>query len=66
MKCEECGALGPENKCSAAAQDWDWFTGYFERTVHFCPEHKESRMRYEMFEKSREKPRTVGSLEGYR
>jgi len=30
-KCELCGAQRP-----ASYADWEWFTGFFDRTVHIC------------------------------
>ena len=36
MICEFCGVHG--DKESPAALDWRWFTGYLDRTVHFCPQ----------------------------
>ncbi|MGF6603685.1 hypothetical protein P3T23_008439 [Paraburkholderia sp. GAS448] len=34
--CCMCGAPCPD-KFAGAARGWDWFTGYFDETVHFCP-----------------------------
>lgn len=35
MVCTLCGASA--NKFSRDALGWDWFTGYMDETVHFCP-----------------------------
>ncbi|MBK3786989.1 hypothetical protein G3A43_43240 [Paraburkholderia aspalathi] len=34
--CCMCGALCPD-KFTGDARGWDWFTGYLDETVHFCP-----------------------------
>ncbi|CAE6845466.1 hypothetical protein R75461_07230 [Paraburkholderia nemoris] len=34
--CCVCGTPCPD-KFTGAARGWDWFTGYFDETVHFCP-----------------------------
>jgi hypothetical protein len=53
VNCEVCGIPGGENKLSEDAQAWDWFTGYLDRTVHFCPIHKGSAKREELFRLSK-------------
>jgi hypothetical protein len=53
--CEICGKV-LDNKFCREALDWDWFTGYLPRTVHFCPEHKASSVAKELFNKSQVKP----------
>jgi hypothetical protein len=27
-----------------ACLNWEWFTGYLDRTHHYCPEHKDHRI----------------------
>ena len=54
-QCEQCKA-SLDNMYSADAENWDWFTGYFDRTVYFCGKHKDSKMRNEVFRLSREVP----------
>lgn len=38
---------------TAADKGWDWFTGYFEKTLEFCPTCRHTRTRNELFEASR-------------
>jgi hypothetical protein len=42
VKCTVCGIEGPSKYSHLGAQQWDWFTGYLQETVHFCPQHKGS------------------------
>lgn len=53
--CEICGEMGP-SKQTREAETWDWFTGWLPATVHFCPAHKDSSERHELFRKSQVKP----------
>lgn len=55
MKCYVCGKVGPD-KFSKAAQSWDWFHGYLDETVHFCPAHQDSEERRKLWILSRVKP----------
>ena len=34
-ECEACPRVLIERDWT-----WDWFTGYLDRTVYFCPDHK--------------------------
>jgi len=52
MKCIVCGKEGPNKFTKKAAQTWDWFTGYLKETVHFCPAHKNSPERAELWRQS--------------
>ncbi|KAA1015944.1 hypothetical protein FVF58_00900 [Paraburkholderia panacisoli] len=40
------------------ARGWDWFTGYFDRTVHVCPVCQKERAREvsELFRRAQAKP----------
>lgn len=37
-----CGSV-LRSKTEFPAKDWDWFTGYGERPVHFCPSCRRTR-----------------------
>jgi len=54
-KCELCDAV-LVNKFCREGMDWDWFHGYLPCTVHFCPRHKHSSQREELFQRSQVKP----------
>lgn len=51
MRCLVCNVEAP-NKVLGVAETWDWFTGYLEETVYFCPKHKTSAKRDELFRMS--------------
>ena len=53
IKCELCDAI-LYSKYSDQAQGWDWFTGYLDRTMHYCPTHSRSSERNDMFERSQQ------------
>ncbi len=55
FKCELCDAR-LAHKCSREAIEWDWFTGYLERTFYFCPKHKNSQEARDLLKRSRVKP----------
>lgn len=57
FKCEMCDATFEyKDWRSPECRDWDWFTGYLGRTHHYCPKHKNSPERNEMFKLSYVKP----------
>ncbi|CAK0404410.1 Uncharacterised protein [Burkholderia pseudomallei] len=59
-RCIVCGAIAPDPLTSAQARDWEWFTGYFDRTAMFCPKHRDSGMRHFLYELSQRKPGADG------
>lgn len=54
-KCEMCERQLPK-KTGPDSVNWDWFTGWLSRTVHFCPMHKNTPERHGLFRLSRKKP----------
>ncbi|CAJ3070205.1 Uncharacterised protein [Burkholderia pseudomallei] len=59
-RCVVCGAVAPDPLTSWQARDWEWFTGYFDRTAMFCPKHRDSGMRHLLYELSQRKPGADG------
>ncbi|CAJ4716800.1 Uncharacterised protein [Burkholderia pseudomallei] len=59
-RCIVCGAIAPDPLTSALARDWEWFTGYFDRTAMFCPKHRDCGMRHLLYEFSQRKPGADG------
>ncbi|CAJ4442405.1 Uncharacterised protein [Burkholderia pseudomallei] len=59
-RCLVCGAVAPDPLTLSAARDWEWFTGYFDRTAMFCPRHRESGMRHLLYELSQRPPAAPG------
>lgn len=51
MHCVICG-VGPVDKYSKEAHEWDWFTNRLPNTVHFCPKCKISEKRDEIWRES--------------
>lgn len=59
MKCVVCGAFSPLSQRVTPAE-WDWFTGYFDRTAAFCPKHRECGMRHLLYEFAQRQPPAPG------
>jgi hypothetical protein len=59
-KCEICPQIMDEKSCRDASA-WDWFTGYLDRTVHFCEAHRRGKVRRFLFDLSRKVP--IGYIE---
>lgn len=59
IQCLVCGRALYDVR-TPEARDWDWFTGYFDRTAVFCPKHKDSGIRHLLFEFSHRKPPNDG------
>jgi hypothetical protein len=53
VQCEMCERFATFD--NAVKLGWDWFTGYLSSTRHYCPQHKGSPERNEMFARSRDK-----------
>jgi hypothetical protein len=58
-KCEMCDELLADKFSKKLIDGWDWFTGFFDRTRHFCPKHSNSIERHRMFAESRVNPVTT-------
>jgi hypothetical protein len=54
-KCEMCDAI-LKSKFVPESKAWDWFTGYLDQTLHFCPVHRRSKEHDEWLELSKVKP----------
>ncbi|ARL25471.1 hypothetical protein [Burkholderia pseudomallei] len=59
QRCLVCGAVAPDSD-EPRLRDWDWFTGYFDRTAMFCPKHRDSGMRHLLYEYSQRAPAAPG------
>jgi hypothetical protein len=59
-KCHMCDAVLSGSLYTGQAEFWDWFTGYLPETVYFCPRHKNSHERHDLFDVSRCKPVAAG------
>ena len=57
-KCEICEEI-LYDKYTPKASEWDWFTGYLEKTVYFCHEHKTSTLKHKLFSLSKQCPEIV-------
>lgn len=60
MRCVVCGAYMPDLHAAYAAH-WDWFTGYFDRTAHFCAKHRDSVIREVLNEQALRRPPMDGT-----
>lgn len=60
LRCQVCGAVAPDPLTLSAARDWEWFTGYFDRTAMFCPKHRDSGIRHLLYEFSQRPPAAPG------
>lgn len=58
-RCIVCGAIAPD-LFTRDAIDWEWFTGYFDRTAVFCPKHRDTGIRHLLYEYSRREPAAPG------
>lgn len=51
-----CDAVLERKTGPGEPMHWDWFTGWLDRTYHYCPKHKRTREHDEMLKLSRIKP----------
>lgn len=54
--CIVCGLAAPDDIKAREKQGWDWFTGYLDRTVHFCPKDRRGPTFSHFMELSQKKP----------
>lgn len=54
VQCEVCRKFATLD--NAAKLGWDWFTGYLQRTHHYCKQHSDSPQRNEAFRLRMQKP----------
>lgn len=61
LTCCLCGKESRMTMPAAGANGWDWFKGFMEKRLEFCPACKLKTQRDELFELSRRRPVTVGA-----